>query len=472
MSTIIKGGTLLTESDVFKADLVISDGKITAIGHNFKPYPDTEMVDARGKYVMPGAIDAHVHFQLPFCGTVSSDDFINGTKAAACGGVTTVIDYAIQAKGQPIMETVRKRRAEADGRVCIDYSLHAGITDWKEKTRKDLKKLVDYGIPTIKMFMIYKNEGWMADDNMLYCALEETAKIGAMIELHAESVFVMDGLVKRYHKDWKKLGAWGHTLSRPAFTEEEAVQRAIKWAEVTGGRVYIVHMSAGSSADAVKAGQERGVNVYAETCPQYLLLDDSVFRRENGHCYTTCPQVKKKEDSARLWEGIINGEVSLITTDTCTFTTKQKAMWKGDFTKIPYGMPGVETMAPLMFTFGVGGKRFSLNRFVQLVSTNPARLHGLYPDKGTLTIGSDADIVVFDPRKKFVIRPDRLQTNCDWSPYNGWSLTGYPVMTFSRGRLVARNGKFVGETGWGKFVRRSPWGCIEGRIKNGKGRGK
>jgi dihydropyrimidinase len=465
MSTIIKGGTLVTESDVCKADLVMDKDKIVAIGRNFRPQPGTIVVDARGKFVMPGGVDAHVHFQLPFCGTVSSDDFVNGTKAAACGGVTTVIDYAIQVKGKAVMEAVRNRRREADGKVCIDYSLHAGVTDWNEKARRDLKTLVEYGIPTVKMFMIYKNEGWMADDYMLYCALEETAKIGAMIELHAESVFVLDGLIARYHKDWKKLGARGHALSRPDFTEEEAVLRAIKWAEVTHGRVYIVHMSAGTSADAVKAGQERGVHVYAETCPQYLLLDDRVFGKKDGHCYATCPQIKKSKDAARLWQAVINGEVSLVATDTCTFTTKQKAMWKGDFTKIPYGMPGVETMAPLMYSFGVGEKRFSLNRFVQLVSTNPARLHGLYPRKGSLGIGADADVVIFDPKKRFVIRPEKLQTNCDWSPYNGWRLTGYPVMTFSRGRLVAKDGKFVGQTGWGRFVRRDPWGCIEGRIK-------
>jgi dihydropyrimidinase len=445
--------------------MVIDGEQIVAIGKNFSPYPDTEVINAKGMYVMPGGIDAHVHFQLPFCGTVSADDFANGTKAAACGGVTTVIDYAIQTKGRPVMEAVEKRRKEADGKVCVDYALHAGLTDWNDRARKDLKRLVDYGIPTIKMFMIYKNEGWMADDFMLYSALEETAKTGAMIELHAESVFVMDGLIQKYHKAWKKLGAWGHALSRPDFVEEEAVRRAIKWAEVTGGRVYIVHMSAGASADAVKEAQELGVNVYAETCPQYLLLDDSVFKKKNGHLYATCPQIKSKYDAERLWEGVVNGEVSLIATDTCTFTTKQKAMWKGDFTKIPYGMPGVETMVPLMYTFGVGKKRFSLNRLVQLVSTNPALIHGLYPRKGTLAIGADADIVIFDPKKKVTIKPQKLQTNCDWSPYNGWQLTGYPVMTFSRGRLVARNGQFVGKEGMGNFLKREPWGGIEGRVK-------
>ncbi|MDD5557783.1 MAG: dihydropyrimidinase [bacterium] len=465
MSTILKGGTLVTETDAFQADLVMDRGTIAAVGRNFQPRKGTEVVDARGMYVMPGGIDAHVHFQLPFCGTVSSDDFLNGTKAAACGGVTTVIDYAIQTKGRPVMEAVEKRRAEADGRVCVDYALHAGITDWKDGSPRDLRRLVAYGIPTVKMFMIYRKEGWMADDYMLFSALEETARCGAMIELHAESVSLLDGLVARYHRNWKRLGARGHALSRPAFAEEEAVRRAIMWAGATGGRVYIVHMSAGASADAVREAQERGVRVYAETCPQYLLLDDSVFRKRNGHLYATCPQIKSKADAERLWRGVTNGEVSLIATDTCTFTTRQKAMWGGDFTKIPYGMPGVETMVPLMHTFGVGAGRFSVNRLVQLVSANPARLHGLYPQKGTLAVGADADVVVFDPRRKHVISPRRLQTNCDWSPYDGWRLTGWPALVFSRGRLAARNGKFVGEEGWGRFVRREPWGGIEGRIQ-------
>lgn len=465
MSTIIKGGTLVTESDRFVADLVIDRERIVAVGNDFQPRKGTEVVDARGMYVMPGAIDAHVHFQLPFCGTVSSDDFENGTKAAACGGVTTVIDYAIQTKGRPVMEAVANRRREADGKVCVDYSLHAGFTDWSDASRRDVARLADAGIPTIKMFMIYKDQGWMADDYMLYSALEETARTGSMIELHAESVFVLDGLIRRHHGSHRRLGAWGHAVTRPAFVEVEAVQRAVTWAGVTGGRVYIVHVSAGGSADVIKAGQERGVHVYGETCPQYLLLDESVFKRKDGHLFATCPQIKTKADAERLWRGVVNGELSLIATDTCTFTKKQKAMWGGDFTKIPFGMPGVETMLPLMHSFGAAAGRFSLNRLVQLVSANPARIHGLYPRKGTLSIGADADVVVFDPRKKVVITPGRLQTNCDWSPYGGWTVAGYPAMTFSRGRLVARNGRFAGERGWGRFVKRAPWGGIEGRVR-------
>ncbi len=457
---IIKGGTAVTAIDASNVDIGVKDGKISEIGKDLKGDTEAKIINAKDMYVFPGGIDVHVHLQLPFSGTVSADDFENGTKAAACGGVTTVIDFAIQQKGKSIMDAVNARRAEADPKVCVDYGLHAAITDWNEKTQAEIKKVIDYGIPTFKMFMIYKNEGWMADDGMLFQALEETLKHGGQIGVHAESVDILDMLINRYAKDKEKYGAYGHTLSRPCFTEEEAIIRAIKWAEVTGGKLYIVHMSTGEGADAVRAGKARGVNVHAETCPQYLLLDDEVFKRENGHLYATCPQVKKPHDNERLWKGLVEGDVEVVATDTCTFTTEQKAAWKGDFRKIPFGMPGVETMVPLMYTEGVAKRGLSLNQFVALVSTNPAKLFGMYPTKGAIEVGSDADLLIFDPNKKVTIHADDLQTNCDWSPYEGWKLTGYPHLTISRGEIVAEDGKFVGKTGYGQFIARKPYGEI------------
>jgi len=460
LDLIIKNGKIVTASDTYVADVGVIDGKIDTLGANLNPGANTQVIDAKGKYVFPGGIDVHVHLQLPFSGTVSADDFENGTKAAACGGVTTVIDFAIQTKGKSIMEAVKARRAEADSKVCVDYGLHAAITDWNDKTQAEIKTVIDYGIPTFKMFMIYKNEGWMANDAMLFSALEETAKLGGHIGVHAESVDVLDMLIERYAKEKEKWGAYGHTLSRPCYTEEEAIIRAIKWAEVTGGQLYIVHMSTGEGTDAVAAARERGVNVYAETCPQYLLLDDEVFKGENGHLYATCPQIKKPHDSERLWKGLADGDVQIIATDTCTFNTKQKSAWNGDFRKIPFGMPGVETMVPLMYTEGVGKRGFSVNQLVSLVSTNPAKLFGMYPKKGTIAIGSDADIVIFDPEKKVTLKAENLQTNCDWSPFEGWNLLGYPVVTISKGEVVAEDGKFVGVVGHGEFLKRSPYGKL------------
>ncbi|MHA2600854.1 MAG: dihydropyrimidinase [Candidatus Thorarchaeota archaeon SMTZ1-83] len=460
LELVVKNGRVVTASDTYAADVGVGGGKIVSISQDLAAGPDTQVIDAAGKYIFPGGIDVHVHFQLPFSGTISADDFENGTKAAACGGVTTILDFAIQSKGHSIMEAVEARRAEADPKVCIDYGLHAAITDWNSQTQTEIKEIIDYGIPTFKMFMIYKNEGWMADDGMLFSALEETAKHGGHIGVHAESAYVLDMLIERYAQEKEKWGAYGHALSRPCYTEEEAIIRAIKWAEVTGGQLYVVHMSTGEGADAVHVARQRGVRVYAETCPQYLLLDDEVFKQENGHLYATCPQVKKPHDNERLWQALLNGDVQIVATDTCTFTTEQKAAWNGDFRKIPFGMPGVETMIPLMYTEGVGKRGLTVNQLVTLTSTNPAKLFGMYPDKGTIAIGSDADLVVFDPKKKVTIRAEDLQTNCDWSPFEGWELVGYPSTTISRGKVVASDSKFVGEVGHGEFLRRRPFGRL------------
>ncbi|MFX1319990.1 MAG: dihydropyrimidinase [Promethearchaeota archaeon] len=456
MDLVIQNGTIVTTDTTWRADIGITDEQITAIKKKLKPGSETQVVDAKGMYVFPGAIDAHVHFQLPIGGTISADDFENGTKAAAMGGVTTVIDFATQEKGGTIQEAVEARRKEADDKVCIDYGLHAGITDWNDETQSEIQLIIKSGIPSFKMFMIYRERGLMADDGMLFQGLEETKKHGGMISVHAESASILDMLIKRYANEMGRLGAYAHALSRPDFTESEAVQRVIKWAEATGGRLYIVHMSAGESAQYVHDARARGVDVYAETCPQYLLLDDSIFKQKNGHYYATCPQVKKKTDNERLWQGLETGDIQVIATDTCTLNTQQKDTWGGDFRKIPYGLPGVETMLPLMYTEGVGKQRFSVNHLIALISTNPAKIFGMYPQKGTIALGSDADIVVFDPNKKVILHAHDLQTNCDWSPYENWSLKGYPNTTISRGKIIVSGGEFIGECGHGQFLKRKP----------------
>jgi dihydropyrimidinase len=451
---VIRGGTIYNGGATVETDIGIDGGKIAALGHGLE---GAEVIDATGKKVFPGAIDGHVHLQLPFGGTVSADDFENGTKAAACGGVTTVIDFAIQAKGKPMMAAVEARRAEADPKVCVDYALHVAITEWNKEVAREFRDVVAYGIPTFKMFMIYRNEGWMADDATLYQGLELAAELGAQIGVHAESVSLLDLLIERYknHPERAQLGAQAHALSRPAVTEWEAVQRAIAWAEATGGRLYVVHTSTGRAAQLIGRARERGVNVVGETCPQYLLLDDSVFAGERGHLFATCPQIKKREDSATLWEGLAKGWMHVLATDTCTFTSKQKALWNGEFWKIPMGLPGVETLSPLTYTHGPAAGRFSINHWVKLVSENPARLFGLYPRKGVIAPGSDADLVIWDDERAVTITPAVLQTNCDFSPFEGFTTKGWPAMTFSRGRLVARDGKFTGAVGAGEFLKRA-----------------
>ncbi len=452
---IIENGTLADGEGIFPADIGIKDGIIAAVGMNL-PEAGAEIIDAKGCFVLPGAIDVHVHLQFPFGGTVSADDFVTGTRAAAAGGVTTVIDFAIQGKNPTLTEAVEKRRGEADGRVCVDYALHAVPTNWNDAIRREMKALVDYGVTSFKMFMVYRSEGLISEDDALFAALEESRELGCLIGVHAESATILDYLVARYHTPemMKKYGAYCHVLSRPDYVEAEAVNRAIYWADAAGGNLYIVHMSTARSADLVASAKNLGVNVYAETCPHYLLLDDELFNEPDGHLYGTCPQLKKEEDIQRLWEGLVGGEISVISTDTCTFNRKQKAMWQGDFTRIPFGMPGVETMLPLLYTHGVQSGAFSLPKMVQKLCVNPAKLMGLYPEKGSLKPGTDADIVILDPNSHQRISHRNLETNCDWSPYEGFETVGMPLKTLLRGEVVAENGRFTGREGGGRFLKR------------------
>lgn len=452
--TVIKNGTVYTAVDTYQADIGIRGEKIAAISANLEP-DGAKVINAKGKMVIPGGIDVHVHLQLPFCGTVSSDDFYTGTKAAACGGVTTVIDFAGQIKDKGLMAGIKARMAEAEPKVCVDYSLHGMVTGYTDAIGKEYEKCVEFGVPTFKMFMIYRAEGWQSDDAQLFSSLIAAKQANAMILVHAESEAVMNLLIAKYLQEKDKWGAYAHVLSRPNFIEEEAIQRMMKWTEVTQGRAYIVHMSTGEGADLIKLGKEKGININAETCPQYLVLHDEVFKdKKSGHLYATCPQIKKKKDCDRMWKALVDGEVKIVSTDTCTFTTKQKAMWKGDFTKIPFGLPGVETLMPSVYTYGVREGKFSMNHFISLLSTNPAKMMGMFPKKGTIAVGSDADIAIIDPKRKKIIDYHKLATNCDWSPFQGDTMYGFPDITFSRGKIVVNDGKFVGERGHGKFVKR------------------
>jgi len=461
LDTIIRGGRLVGAYDTTRADLGIRGEKIVAVGENLtrQQADGAKIIDARGRYVIPGGVDAHVHLALPFCGTVSADDYDSGTRAAACGGVTTLIDFAIPYGKETLRQAVDNWMARADGRACVDYAFHLAITDWARQ-KKDVKRMVERGIPTFKQFMIYAAQGWQSDDADMFEALEMLRGLGGMLCVHAESCRVLDLLIERHHRPalMKKHGAWLHTLTRPNFIETEAIERAIRWSRESGGRLFIVHMSTGEGADIVRRAQEEGVNVLAETCAQYLALDDGVFAKKDGHLYATCPQVKKPRDQKRLWTGLKSGEVCSVSTDTCTFTRKQKAMWKGDWTKIPMGMPGLETLLPLVYTLGVLKRRLTINEFVDKCCTAPARIMGLYPRKGALRVGGDADIAIIHPAKKRKVDWRKMQTNCDWSPYQGWELAGFAEHTFCRGSQIVRDYKFVGRNGHGRFIPRANLG--------------
>lgn len=455
MDMIVQNGTIITAMDRYQADIGIHHGKVVTISEKLQPNSQTTLINAQGKYVFPGIIDAHVHLQLNMAKTVSSDDFVNGTKAAACGGVTTIIDFSTQLKGQSLMESITKRCQEAEGKPCIDYSFHAGITDW-DLAKNEMDAAFATGVSSFKMFMAYRKRGLMSEDDALFSALEETKRRGGLIAVHAESATVLEFLVDRYHAQKEQYGILAHVFSRPDIIEIEAIERAIRWAELSGGTLYIVHTSTGGGAMAIRQGRERGVKVYGETCPQYLLLDDSVFRQPTGHLYTSCPQIKSEDNQKQLWACLQRGDFQVLATDHCPFTTAQKDLWQGDFTQLPFGLPGVETLLPLMYTACVHQKGISLHRLLSMLTYQPAKIYGLYPRKGTIAIGSDADLVIFDPDQQVKLDYHNLQTNCDYSPYQGMELHGMPVMTISRGQIVAKDSKFIGQVGHGQFIPRGP----------------
>jgi dihydropyrimidinase len=460
--TIIANGTLISAVGQEQADVAIRGERIAAVGKGLaRAASNSEVIiDAAGKYVIPGGVDVHVHLELPFCGTVSSDDWNTGTRAAARGGVTTVIDFAIPFGQQSLEDAYQSWLAKAK-KACVDYCFHLAITNW-DRHGPEMEKMVRSGCPTFKEFMIYASEGWQADDRAIYNTMERCQQLGAMLLVHAESSRVLDELIARHHTPdlMQKYGARLHPMTRPNFIEGEAIQRAITWSEVTGGRLYIVHMSTGEGADLVQAAQARGVDVYAETCAQYLVLDDSVFEGPDGHLYACCPQVKKKKDQERLWKGLNTGEVSVISTDTCTFTRAQKAMWKGDWTRIPMGLPGLETLLPIVFTHGVLADRLPLNRFVEKCCSNPAKIMGLYPRKGVIATGSDADLAIIDPSRKISVDHAQMESGADWNPYQGWPLAGFAETTFCRGQRIVDHYQFVGKNGWGQWLPREKAGSL------------
>ncbi len=457
---IVYGGTVVNAESRGRADVAIRRQKIVAVGRGLIDLAGarTTLIDARGRYVIPGAVDAHVHLEMECGDTTTSDDWRTGTRAAARGGVTTVIDFATPGRGESLEQAYRAMRARARDKACVDYACHLAITDW-HRHGPELPRLVKLGCPTFKVYMTYASRGLMSDDGAVFSALEACRKLGAMLLVHAESDAVLEELIARHHTPalMRKFGARLHAMTRPNYIEAEAIQRAITWAEVTGGRLYVVHVSTGEGASLIRSARTRGVDVYAETCPQYLVLDDSVFSRPDGHLFISSPQVKKKRDAQRLWQAARSGEVSVVATDSCTFNRAQKNSWAGDWTRSPSGLPGTETMVPLLFTRGVQARRISLRRLVALCCANPARLMGLYPAKGAIAKGADADLVVIDPARKEKVDAARLETNADWSPYQGWTLAGFAETTICRGRIVVRDYAAVGEPGWGQWrFRRTP----------------
>ncbi|BCZ47465.1 putative dihydropyrimidinase [Clostridium gelidum] len=451
MDLIIKNGTIVTLSESYIADIAVKNGKIVAIGTGFSE-EGAEVVDAHGKLVLPGAIDAHTHLAMPFGGTVSADSYLAGTRAAACGGVTTVFDYPMQRKGHGIIETIKGRQEMCDPEACVDYAFHCIITDLNEGAILDeFKSAVDYGITSFKCFLVYKKEGMMVDDATLVKIMLKAKETGAITNIHAENPDLIDLNIEQFLKEGKT-SAWYHYLSRPEYVEAEADKRAVHLAKSVEAPLYIVHMADKEGLEAAIAAKMDGHEIYIETCPQYLEFTSDVYKREDGRNFVCSPPMKGQESQDALWKAIKTGAIDTIATDHCPFQSYEKDWGKDDFSKIPNGCAGVENLYPYMLSAANDGK-LSFNRVIELCSSNPAKIFGC-DQKGSITVGKDADIVIYDPNKDFTISVKNMHSDYDHTIWEGKKLHGYPEQTYVRGNLVYDNGEFVGKPGTGKFVRR------------------
>ncbi len=456
--TVIRNGTIVTATDTYASDVGIADGTIVAIAKDLPIEGAHQVLDARKTYVMPGGIDVHTHLDMPFGGTTSADDFETGTIAAAHGGTTTLIDFAIQYKGQTLREAFETWMKKAEGKAAIDYGFHCIITDLGDAQLEEMGALVREGVSSYKLFMAYPGV-FMLDDGSIFKAMSAAAKYGGLICMHAENGGVIDVLVKRALAEGKKAPKY-HALTRPTTAEAEATGRSIALAEMAGAPVYIVHLSCNEALEKVREARDRGLPTYAETCPQYLYLSLENMNAPGfeGAKYVFTPPLREKWHQEKLWQGLAKDNLQAVSTDHCPFCYKeQKELGKDDFTKIPNGGPGIEHRMSLVYSGGVHGGRFSPNRFVQLVATAPAKLFGLYPRKGTVAVGSDADLVLFEPNKEHVISAKTHHMRVDYSMFEGIRVKGVPKVVLSRGRVVVDKGRFTGNAGSGQFVRRQTY---------------
>jgi len=459
-STLILNGTIVNSDATVKADLLIDGGTIKEIRTGIPVGAAQTVVDATGLLLLPGGVDAHTHLDMPFGGTMSADDFETGTRAAAIGGTTTVVDFAIQARGTKMRTALDTWWKKAEGKACIDYGLHMIITDLPEAGLEDMDDMVREGVASFKLFMAYPNV-LMVDDATIFKALRQTAKNGALVCMHAENGSVIDVIVRQALAEGKTAPIY-HALTRPTRAEAEAVHRAIAMAEMAGVPVYIVHLSSEDALNQVREARDRGLPAFAETCPQYLLLsleDNMADKGWEGAKYVFTPPLRERSNQPKLWDGLRTDNLQVVSTDHCPFCfADQKALGKDDFTKIPNGGPGIENRLQLLHHHGVGLGKLTLNRFVELVSTAPARIFGMYPKKGVLAVGSDADIVVWDPAVEHTISAATHHMRVDYSMFEGFRVRGNARDVYSRGELIVSNGRFVGEPGRGNYLRREARG--------------
>ncbi len=459
MRTLIQNGSIVTSKRTYSGDVLVEDERISDIASGIPTTSADRVLDARGLYVLPGGIDVHTHMDMPFGGTTSSDDFETGTRAAAFGGTTTLIDFAIQPKGTRMRDALDTWWKKADGKATIDYGLHMIVTDLGEAGLEDMDSMVGEGVASFKLFMAYPGV-LMVDDATIFKALSQTAKNGALICMHAENGGVIDVLIQRALAEGKRAPVY-HALTRPAKAEAEAVHRAIAMAEISGAPIYIVHLSSEDALNEVREARDRGVPAFAETCPQYLLLTVDELARPDfeGAKYVFTPPLREKHHLDRLWHGLQQDHLQVVSTDHCPFCFQdQKQLGVNDFTKIPNGGPGVENRLQLIHHHGVNQGRISLNRFVELVSTTPAKLFGLYPKKGEIAVGSDADLVLWDANADHLISASTHHMRVDYSMFEGFKVKGNATTVLSRGEVIVENGKFLGRAGRGRYLRREARG--------------
>ena len=452
MKYLLKNGTVVSGTETKKADILIEGEKIAAVGENL-PADGAEVLDLKGKLLFPGFIDGHTHFDLEVAGTVTADDFETGTKAAILGGTTLVIDYASQDKGgHTLKEGLEKWRQKADGKCSCDYSFHMSIVEWNEETEREVQDMIDEGITSFKLYMTYP--AMMVDDCDMYKILKKLADCGCFAGVHCENAGVIDALIDEAKKEGR-LGPENHPLVRPDTLEAEAVHRLLVIAKEAGAPVMVVHLTNRKAYEEILRARAGGQTVYAETCPQYLLLDDSVYSQPDfrGAVYVCAPPIRKKEDQECLWNALKKGEIQTVATDQCSFTLEQKALGKDDFTKIPGGLPGVQTRGTLLYTYGVKAGKITPEQMCSLLSENAAKLYGVYPRKGALLPGSDADIVVLDPEKESVISAKTHAYNTDNNPFEGFKLGCGIDKVFLRGHLAVEDGELKQEK-LGGFIRR------------------
>lgn len=460
MSILIKNGRIITATDDYLADIFIEGETISQIGKNLKVNADQE-IDATGKLVMPGGIDPHVHLDMPFMGTYSSDNYETGTRAALYGGTTTVIDFILQTQGKSLQSALQEWKGRSDNNAVGDYSFHMAVTDFNEDTKKEIQHFIEVeGITSFKTFMAYKG-ALMIDDRQMVGLMQEVKKHGGLINVHATNGDMIDFLIAK-HKSEGKLAPLYHYLSQPEVTEAEASSRFADLADYTGCPGYIVHLTCEGALNAVRFATRRNQHVFVETCIQYLILDASLYEQNfEGAKWVMSPPLREKKDQETLWAGLNQGLVNVVATDHCPFMWEQKLMGKDDFSKIPNGHPAIENRMELLFSEGVNKGRISLNKYVEVASTNAAKIFGMFPKKGTIAIGSDADIVLFDPNEKHTLSAKTHHMNVDYSGYEGWQLTGKVKTVLLRGQVVIDNNECKVSKGYGQFVKRNK---VDGKI--------